>query len=76
VALQHQSADASGSGRCVGNGLAVGGGTFALLNHQAVPAAQTSATVRDLQSYDGNAQLFQQLNALDGDEDNGSGASN
>jgi hypothetical protein len=30
--------------------------------------------VRDLQSYDGNAQLFQQWNALDGDED--SGASN
>ena len=56
--------------------LAVGGGTFALLDHQAVPAAQTSATVRDLQSYDGNAQLFQQLNALDGDEDNASGASN
>jgi hypothetical protein len=55
--------------------LAVGGGTFALLDHQAVPA-QTSATVRDLQSYDGNAQLFQQLNSLDGDEDNGSGASN
>jgi hypothetical protein len=39
-----------------------------------VAVAQTSATVRDLQSYDGNAQLFQQLNALDGDED--SGASN
>jgi hypothetical protein len=56
--------------------LAVGGGTFALLDHQAVPAAQTSATVRDLQSYDGNAQLFQQLNALDGDEDNASPASN
>ena len=50
--------------------LAVGGGTFALLDHQGVPAAQTSATVRDLQSYDGNAQLFQQLNSLDGDEDN------
>jgi anti-sigma factor RsiW len=56
--------------------LAVGGGTFALLDHQAVPAAQTSATVRDLQSYDGNAQLFQQLNSLDGDEDNASPASN
>jgi anti-sigma factor RsiW len=55
--------------------LAVGGGTFALLDHQAVPA-QASATVRDLQSYDGNAQLFQQLNALDGDEDNASPASN
>ena len=56
--------------------LAVGGGTFALLDHQVVPAAQTSATVRDLQSYDGNAQLFQQLSSLDGDEDNASGASN
>jgi len=56
--------------------LAVGGGTFALLDHQTVPAPQTSATVRDLQSYDGNAQLFQQLNSLDGDEDNASGASN
>ena len=55
--------------------LAVGGGTFALLDHE-TPVPQTSATVRDLQSYDGNAQLFQQLNALDGDEDNASGASN
>jgi hypothetical protein len=54
--------------------VAIGGGTFALLDHQPVAVAQTSATVRDLQSYDGNAQLFQQLNALDGDED--SGASN
>jgi len=56
--------------------LAIGGGTFALLDHQDVPVAQASATVRDLQSYDGNAQLFQQLNALDGDEDSGTGASN
>ena len=57
--------------------LVIGGGTFALLDNQpVVPAAPTSATVRDLQSYDGNAQLFQQLNALDGDEDSGSGASN
>jgi hypothetical protein len=57
--------------------LVIGGGTFALLDNQpAVPAAPTSATVRDLQSYDGNAQLFQQLNALDMDEDSGAGASN
>jgi hypothetical protein len=56
--------------------LVVGGGTFALLNHETAPVPQTSATVRDLQSYDGNAQLFQQLNALDGDEDNTTGASN
>lgn len=55
--------------------LAVGGGTFALLDH-GTAAPQASATVRDLQSYDGNAQLFQQLNSLDGDEDNGAGASN
>src|SRR6202046_3892685 len=57
-------------------GLVVGGATFALLDHDTVPPAPTSATVRDLQSYDGNAQLFQQLNALDGDEDNGAGSSN
>jgi len=57
--------------------LAIGGGTFALLDNQpAATVAQTSATVRDLQSYDGNAQMFQQLNALDGDEDSGPGASN
>jgi hypothetical protein len=57
--------------------LVVGGGTFALLDYEQVaPVAQTSATVRDLQSYDGNAQMFQQLNALDGDEDSASGASN
>ena len=56
--------------------LVIGGGTFALLDHDTVPPAPTSATVRDLQSYDGNAQLFQQLNALDGDEDNGAGSSN
>jgi hypothetical protein len=55
----------------------IGGGTFALLDHeQPAPVSQASATVRDLQSYDGNAQLFQQLNALDGDEDNATGASN
>ena len=53
--------------------LVVGGGTFALVGYQQqAPSPQTSATVRDLQSYDGNAQLFQQLNALDGDEDNAS----
>jgi hypothetical protein len=55
--------------------LAVGGATFALLDHETTPPP-TSATVRDLQSFDGNAQLFQSLNALDGDEDNASGASN
>ena len=56
--------------------LVIGGGTFALLDYQTAPVAPTSATVRDLQSFDGNAQLFQQLNALDVDEDSGPGASN
>lgn len=47
--------------------IAVGGGSFAFLGRAPSTAAQSSATVRDLQSYDGNAQLFQQLNALDSD---------
>jgi hypothetical protein len=55
--------------------LAIGGGTFAFLNHDEPPAVQESAIVRDLQSYDGNAQVFQQLNALDTD-DGSSDASN
>lgn len=50
--------------------LAIGGGTFAFLNREQPPTVEASATIRDLQSYDGNAQVFQQLNALDaGDED-------
>jgi hypothetical protein len=53
--------------------LVASGGTFALLDHAPVAPTQTSAAVRDLQSYDGNAQMFQQLNALDVDDD---GASN
>ena len=57
--------------------LVIGGGTFALVGYQQpAPLPQTSATVSDLQSYDGNAQLFQQLNALDGDEDSATSASN
>ena len=56
--------------------LVVGGGTFALLNQPDAPVVQSSAIVRDLQSYDGNAQLFQQLNALDGDEEGATGGSN
>jgi len=56
--------------------IVVGGGTFALLDHETGVAPQTSATVRDLQSYDGNAQMFQQLNALDGDESSAVDASN
>ena len=57
--------------------MVIGGGTLALVGYQQpAPSPQTSATVSDLQSYDGNAQLFQQLNALDGDEDSATSASN
>ncbi len=57
----------------------IGGGTYAGFissGHQpAQPAA--SAMVRDLQSLDDNAQVFQQLNAMDQqDDDSDSGASN
>jgi hypothetical protein len=55
--------------------LAIGGGTFALLNYDQAPAVEASATVRDLQSYDGNAQVFQQLNALDAADDSSPHAS-
>ena len=56
--------------------LAIGGGTFALLDHGPAPTVQASAAVRDLQSYDGNVQVFQQLNALDVSDDGSTGASN
>jgi len=49
--------------------LAVGGGTFAMIEHDQTPVVQSSATIRDLQAYDTNAQLFQQLNALDASDD-------
>jgi predicted anti-sigma-YlaC factor YlaD len=46
--------------------LIIGGGTYAglMTSHPAVPV-QASATVQDLQSLDDNAQVFQQLTALD-----------
>ena len=56
--------------------LAIGGGSALYVsqlpaNHPQMEAA--SATVQDLQALDGNAQVFQQLNAVDaGDPDNGS----
>ena len=56
----------------------VAGGGSALYELHTVtqpPQVQASATVRDLQSLDGNAQVFQQLNALDTDEAD-SGSSN
>jgi hypothetical protein len=51
----------------------IGGGTYAGFEslHPATPAV-ASATVKDLQSLDENAQVFQQMNALDqGDNDAG-----
>lgn len=56
--------------------LVVGGGGFAFLNHQQAQSVQVSAVVRDLQSYDGNAQFYQQLDALDSGDEGVSSASN
>jgi len=42
-----------------------GGGTYANLEWSTMHSVQESATVRDLQSLDGNAQVFQQLDAVD-----------
>ncbi|MGC2164088.1 MAG: hypothetical protein WA634_19480 [Silvibacterium sp.] len=57
--------------------LLIGGGTYAGFEglHPATPVA-ASATVRDLQSLDENAQVFQEMNSLDQtDGDSGSSAS-
>lgn len=54
----------------------IGGGTYAgLASHPTatVTPSGASATVRDLQSLDTNAQLFQQMDSLD-QQDSGSGA--
>jgi hypothetical protein len=53
--------------------LAIGGGAYVdLTQSQPAPVPQASATVRDLQSLDDNAQIFQQMNSLDaGDSDSG-----
>ena len=49
--------------------LLIGGGTYAGLmsTHPATPVV-ASATVKDLQSLDENAQVFQQMNTLDQDD--------
>jgi hypothetical protein len=52
--------------------LLAGGGTYADLAWQASRQPQESAAVRDLQSLDENAQVFQQLDSIDqsaGDQD-------
>jgi hypothetical protein len=43
----------------------VGGGTYADLSWQSYQQSSESAAVRDLQSLDGNAQVFQQLDSID-----------
>jgi anti-sigma factor RsiW len=51
--------------------VAVGGGMYGVLTDHAAPtAAQQSPVIRDLQSLDENAQVFQQLNSMD-DQDTG-----
>ncbi len=55
----------------------VGGGTYADLSWQANHHADESAAVQDLQSLEGNAQVFQQLDSIDqsaGQQDQDSGS--
>ncbi len=56
--------------------LAVGGGTWLDLATQPVATAPTQAsnTIRDLQSLNENAQVFQQLSALDGPDTGAQGS--
>ncbi len=60
--------------------LAIGGGTYLETAYNSSPAPQGSAAVRDLQSLDENAQVFQQMNSLDQldqqDNDDGGAGSN
>lgn len=59
--------------------LIIGGGTYAdLMTSHSASAVQPSATIKDLQSLDDNAQVFQQLTSLDQNDqgDSGSGSSN
>ncbi len=49
--------------------IAAGGGSYVGLNTHAAPVPQASATVNDLQILDRNEQAFQQLDALQQDED-------
>jgi len=49
--------------------LVAGGGTFAGINMHQKAVTPESATVRDLQNLDGNAQVFQQLDTLDQNDD-------
>ncbi len=57
--------------------LLIGGGTYAgFMSMESPSPTATSATVRDLQSLDQNAQVFQQMNKLDEPDDAASQGSN
>lgn len=57
--------------------LLIGGGTYAgFVGLHPASTVAASATVRDLQSLDENAQVFQQMNSLDEPDDAGSQGSN
>jgi len=56
----------------------IGAGTYADISWQSHHSSEESAAVRDLQSLDGNAQVFQQLDSIDqsaqqDDQDSGTG---
>jgi hypothetical protein len=50
--------------------IAVGGGLYGVIDH-GNPPAPASPVIRDLQSLDENAQVFQQLNSMDEQQDGG-----
>lgn len=56
--------------------LVAGGGTFAGLNMLQKAPPPESATVHDLQNLDGNAQVFQQLSAMDQSDDDSDSSNN
>ena len=56
--------------------IAVGGGMYGVFtDHGAQPPPQQSQVIRDLQSLDENAQVFQQLNSMDEQQDAGDSGS-
>jgi hypothetical protein len=57
--------------------IAVGGGMYGVFSDHAAPTAQAaSPVIRDLQSLDENAQVFQQLNSMDQQQDTGDNTDN
>lgn len=58
--------------------IAVGGGMYGVFTDHGAPAPQQAASpvIRDLQSLDENAVVFQQLNAMDQQQDAGDNGGN